>query len=247
MNGVPDCFDPTPPPPQTFFPSTCLAIKTKVIADTGVSPTDGTYMLYVGGDSSKPWLAYCRRMNLVAPSEYLTVDDRFNVSQISNGVAVASTSYRRYRIDPATLKIDPLDDAFASNTGFDAFTPVLPAARTSIPAGWAEFQPFRMDDGPAAQSQVSLAGTPFTFAATVLDNGLAFFCRASDLNTMNADTTGSGASVAAALDSFGLTAINSNPSNAATGVYTRTVADCDDLGPTAVTFDTASWPLTYSP
>lgn len=69
-----------------------------------------------------------------APLEYLTVEESNNYSQIGNGRITAVTSYRRYRIDPTSLEINPLDNAFATNSGFEDFTPELADGLTSIPA-----------------------------------------------------------------------------------------------------------------
>jgi len=117
----------------------------------------------------------------------------------------------------------------------------MPGTLTHIPGGWAEFQAHRKDDGPPALANVSLTGTPFAFSDSILANNLNdFFCEV----TSTGDSTGTGASVASDLSSFHLMAINSDPADASSGVSTREVADCADLGP-ASTFTTASWPLQY--
>ena len=239
---------PTPvptPTPDASYPKTCKEVQSAAVAETGNRPSDGTYTLYVNGDKNSPWEAFCFRMNLESPTEYLTVSQSDNYSQIGNGTYVSFTSYRRYRIDPSSLEINPLDARFATNSGFDVFMPDLPAGLTSIPAGWAEFQPHRSDDGPAAVAYASLTGTPFVFSESILSNNLSdFFCTVSDPSTPPSDTTGSGAQVSADLSTFALFAINSNQANQPTGVWTREVADCADLGPTS-NFTTASCPLQY--
>ena len=53
-------------------------------------------------------------MNTEDPSEYLSVDESDNYSQISNGTVVTQTSYRRLRIDPVTFVVDLLDSTFAT-------------------------------------------------------------------------------------------------------------------------------------
>ena len=234
-------------PSTATFPKTCAEIQAQVVADTGNRPADGTYTLFVEGKEAMPWQAFCRRMNLSSPTEYLTVSEQDNFSQIANGQFIAVTRYRRYRIDPIKLEINPLDDTFATNdTGFGQFTPVLPDGMTHIPGGWAEFQPFRAFDGPAAEARASLSGTGFVFSESILTNNLAdFFCKADTPQTDPANTAGTGAEVSADLTGFHLTAINSNPTNTASGVSTREVADCANLGPTAQTFTSASWPLQY--
>lgn len=39
-------------------------------------------------------------MNLAQPTEYLSVDETQNYSQMSNGAVITQSSYRRLRIDP---------------------------------------------------------------------------------------------------------------------------------------------------
>lgn len=237
-----------PPPSVIVFPETCKDVQEQIVADTGSRPPDGTYTLYVNGDETMPWDAYCRRMNLSTPVEYLTVSEDNNFSQISNGQFVATTSYRRYRIDPIRLEIDPLDDTFATNdSGFDNFSPILPGSTTHIPAGWAEFQPFQSNDGPAAEANANLAGTGFVFSEEILANNLAdFFCQVDVPEVSPSETAGTGASVDSDLTSFHLTAINANLEGMESGVSTREVADCANLGPSATTFDAGVWPLQYA-
>lgn len=226
-------------------PQSCLEIKTRAVAETGTNPLDGTYTLYVGGDPNKPWEVFCFNMDEDTPLEYLSVDSDLNYSQVGNGQSIAVTSYRRFRIDPITLQIDPLDATFATNTGFDAFTLELPDNLSSIPGGWAQFQPTRSDDGPAAEALADLTGTPFAFSETILANSLNdFFCQVSSDGVPIEDTAGTGAEVGADLRSFRLTAINSNQANLPTGVLTREVADCANLGEDS-TFTSAVWPLQY--
>ncbi len=225
------------------YPQSCLELQQTIVAETGARPADGTYTLYVGNDKNKPWDAFCFHMNLASPLEYLSVSEDLNYSQAGDGRFVAVTTYRRFRINPTTLEIDPLDDTFASSEGFDSFTPELPTDFTNIPAGWAQFQPTRSDDGPAAEANASFSGTPFAFSETILANSLSdFFCT---VTTGGDPADGEGtAEVSADLTAFHLTAINSNQGNAPSGIITREVADCENLGPSS-TFTTASWPLQY--
>jgi len=237
---------PTPTPtPSATYPASCQELRSQILSETGSSPANGTYTLYVNGDQNSPWEAFCYQMDGDSPVEYLTVLESNNFSQVGNGTHVAVTSYRRFRIDPTSLEINPLDNTFATNSGFEDFTPELPDGLTYIPAGWAEFQPTRSDDGPAAEGQADLTGTAFVFSQSILANNLGgFFCQVSSDGTNPEDTDGTGASVAADLSSFLLTAINSNPGNQATGVWTREVADCANLGGSS--FTSASWPLQYA-
>ncbi len=246
-SGISGCAGPTDDVAATF-PETCADVQESAVADTGERPPNGTYTLYINGDEAQPWDAYCHNMTRSDPTEYLTVDESLNLSQISNNTAVAETSYRRFRIDPLTLEINPLDNTFATNN-FEAFTPVFSVdTLESIPAGWAEVQPegFSMEATPA-QSSVSLAGTPFIFSEDILAGDLSvFFCQVDSQEIQGESTAGTGVDVASDLASFTLTAINTN-SEEFMETTTREVADCANLGTTATDFSTAAWPLQYSP
>ncbi len=244
FSGISGCAGPSSSS-SSSFPETCLEAKELAIDETGSTPSDGTYTLYVDGDEAQPWDAYCYNMSRSEPLEYLTVTEADNYSQIRNDSSVAETTYRRWRIDPATLEIDPLDDTFATSD-FDSFTPVFPVdTMESIPGGWAEVQPVSFNAGTAAESNASLEGTAFAFSETILTNDLAdFFCQVDSTTIQPDSTAGTGAEVASDLLSFHLTAVNTN-SEIFMGVSTREVADCDNLGPTATDFTTAAWPLEY--
>lgn len=226
--------------------ATCKELREATLAETGEAPIDGTYTLFVGGDAAKPWDAFCRRMNLSEPLEYLSVDDDDNYSSISTGTVVATTSYRRYRINPTSLEIDPMDGTFAVND--DGFGDVvLPLeSLTQIPAGYAEFQPASSNDGPAALSQASLVGTPFAFSESILENGLGdFFCKVST-NSVEGDDADSTVTVEGSLRGFELEAINANTaSSPEMNASTRYVADCANLGPDS-DFTMGAWPLVYA-
>lgn len=226
------------------FPETCLEVQENAINETGERPENGTYTLYVNSDELQPWDAYCHDMRRSNPVEYLTVDESDNYSQIVTDDAVAETSYRRLRIDPVTLEIDPLDDTFATSD-FDSFTPTFPTESMGfIPAGWAEVQSFSFNNVEAL-ANVSLEGTPFVFSEVILTNNLMdFFCQVDSENASEYYTTGTMAEVAADLTSFSLTAVNTNSEMIQEGVSTRIVADCDNLG-TNATFTTGSFPLQY--
>src|SRR5689334_5808744 len=133
-------------------PETCADVQEAAVADTGVRPPNGIYTLYIDGDADKPWDAYCQGMNLDSPTEYLSVDEDDNVSTLSNGASLAVTSFRRYRIDPTTLTIDPLDDRFAATINDGAL--VLPGDASHLPAGLAQFASPNDADGPAATAEV---------------------------------------------------------------------------------------------
>ncbi len=203
--------------------------------ESGESAPNGTYTLYVEGDSQKPWNAYCHQMNLVTPLEYLTVVENDNFSSISDGTSITLTNFRRYRIDPVSLQIDLLNDEFATT---DENTPVVPDGRAHIPAGWAQFSSPSNGDGPAASSQINFESTGFAFAESVLLGN--FFCTTDT----GGDSSGSDVTVAVDLTSVLLSAINSNATE-----LTKTVADCDNLSPAdqpgTTEYVTATIPLQY--
>lgn len=104
--------------PVANKPATCADV---LAADA--SAVDGDYTLYIGGDASKPWQAYCWNM-AGSPAEYLPLvmvmgDHNFSqyTSTPGNGWTDVRTSFLRVRIDPATLKIDIGDETFTSSTG----------------------------------------------------------------------------------------------------------------------------------
>jgi hypothetical protein len=99
---------------ECTYPASC--------AELNPAAADGEYTLYVGGDPTKPWTAYCKDMT-GTPKEYLTFQstENANFSQYTAGGSAVGTdvrtSYEKVRIDPETLKIDPTDRTFATSTG----------------------------------------------------------------------------------------------------------------------------------
>lgn len=216
------------------YPETCKDVQEQSVKDTGERPTNGTYTLYIDGDQTKPWDAYCHRMNLSEPVEYLTVNEDSNFSEISSGTDIVVTHYRRYRIDPVRLEIDPLDDEFATTEGT---SDEIPDNRSHIPAGWAQFESASSFDGPAATSSMNLSGTSFVFSEEV-DDG--FFC------TVNTGGNGDDSSVdiTADLTKVTLTAINDTADE-----QTKTVGDCTKLSVqdnAGTDFKSAAYPLQYA-
>ncbi len=221
----------------TCLPQACIDVRTKAIGESGVAPANGSYTLYVGRNPNKPWTAYCHRMNLSQPTEYLSVDETDNFSQISNGTVVAQTSYRRLRIDPVTFVVDLLDDTFAT-TEDGGLT--LPSGRSSVPAGWAQFGSAQSDDGPAAHAQIDLTGTGFALAESVLADELAFFCAVTAEGSPLPPTGGNSVEVANDLASFTLAALD--PTG---GSSTKVVADCTHLSVADDSLTTGTLPLQY--
>jgi hypothetical protein len=99
-------------------PATCEEAKSAY----GVS-VDGPQILYVGGDKSMPWSAYCVGMTTQQAVEYLELDTHdgsanfSEFSESSNSTAfTVRTQFRKVRIDPVNLTIDSTDRKFAERT-----------------------------------------------------------------------------------------------------------------------------------
>ena len=102
---------------ECYTPATCAAVKAK----TG-SSLDGDYTLYINGDGSKPWKAYCAVMDSVQPLEYLTVTPANEnlATYKSGGTSTGSdviTIYQRLRLDPMTLRVATADQRFTTSIG----------------------------------------------------------------------------------------------------------------------------------
>jgi hypothetical protein len=102
------------------YPSTCAQVA---MGASGLLD-DGEYLLFVGGDPAKPWVAYCLGMGGVGPKEYLTLHrtgagsnySQYTAGGSSPGIDVRSY-YTKVRIDPSTLAIDSSDQTFSTSTG----------------------------------------------------------------------------------------------------------------------------------
>lgn len=148
--------------PPVEVPSTCAMVRR---ANPGAA--DGEYVLYLGGETSRPWRAWCRDM-VGTPTEYLTfatTGGGANYSQCTGGGfrpgMNVRTTYQRVRIDPNTLFVHIGDQTFATSTGrLEAGT--APTV-TSMPYAVAmDCLDGRMRTGVA---NVDLRGTPFAVAA----------------------------------------------------------------------------------
>ncbi|GMU06196.1 GON domain-containing protein [Corallococcus caeni] len=142
----------------TALPASCLDIRT---AQPGAP--DGSYVLYVAGDVTASWTAYCRDM-AGTPKEYLALPHKepgSNFSQYTAGDASPGTdvrtSYLQLRIDPATLRVDTADQTFATSTGQLTHSP---DTVTSMPYGVA-----MACGGGQGVGNIDLRGTPFTVDA----------------------------------------------------------------------------------
>jgi len=241
VSGISGCSGPAAEETATSFPETCAEVQEAALDETGERPDDGTYTLYVDGDESMPWDAYCHDMSRAEPSEYLDVTEEDNYSQIGNGFTFAQTTYRRLRIDPILLEINPLDNTFATDD-FAEYEPTFPIeTMESIPAGWAEFVSSGESEETeeAAESRVSLAGTPFIFDESIEANG--YFCSESQPEEIGDQfMEGTGFTVESDLTGFTLTAIHNM---AVLGAYILEVADCQNL--VSSDYTEVFWPLEY--
>ena len=153
----------------TFFPSTCAQVATAAATPLD----DGEYLLFVGADSTKPWVAYCLGMSGATPTEYLTLHrtgangnySQYTAGGSSLGVSALS-SYTKVRIDPVHLSIDSSDQTFSTASGLvhHGGTNV-----TSMPYGVA----MSCDNQPSGVGNIDLRGTPFAVSpnAFVLGGG----------------------------------------------------------------------------
>ena len=175
------------PPVEAPRPASCADIL-------GAQPgaTDGEYMLYVGADAQKPWMAYCADM-ASAPKEYLplvAVLGDHNFSQYTAGGASPGsnvrTSYVRLRIDPATLAVDIGDERFATSTG--SLTHSFSEPVSSMPFGVA-----MACGNDAGLANIDLRGTEFAIASTFAAVGTGGGGTTTmDPTQQAADLTGSG-------------------------------------------------------
>ncbi|HEX7836947.1 MAG TPA: GON domain-containing protein [Kofleriaceae bacterium] len=143
-----------------YAPQTCADIKSHVPGSA-----DGTYKMYLGGNTSKPWQGFCAGM-AGTPKEYLSLTGT-NVAQYTQGGKSpgtdVKTTYTKVHFDPATLKIDISDRTFATSTGMlnhaGSGTMV-----TSMPYGVA------MDcvspNSKTGVAQIDLTGTSFALVVT---------------------------------------------------------------------------------
>jgi hypothetical protein len=131
--------------------------------------TDGHATLYLGGDESRPWTAWCQDM-AGTPSEYLTLvrtGSNTNFSQYTAGSyspgTTVRTTYTRLRIDPLTLRVNTADQTFSSSSGSLTHSPTQV---TSMPYGVA-----MSCNGGLAPANIDLRGTPFAVAASAFAIG----------------------------------------------------------------------------
>jgi hypothetical protein len=104
----------TPGSRVCYTPTSCVDIKSHI---SGAA--DGTYTLYLGADTHKPWQAHCAGM-ATTPHEYLSLTGA-NFAQYTQGGRSLGmdvrTTFTKVRFDPATLKVDITDRSFSTSNG----------------------------------------------------------------------------------------------------------------------------------
>lgn len=144
---------------ECYAPPSCAVVKQKV-----PTFTSGDVTLYLGGDASKPWRAFCTTVGV----EYLSLTSAANYAQYSSPGSNVRTTYTKLRIIPAANggSIDIDDKTYATSTGsldHDGTTV------TSMAYGCA------MDcEGSSSASGVAsidLTGTPFVVTETFANRG----------------------------------------------------------------------------
>jgi hypothetical protein len=147
-----------------YTPTSCADIKSHI---SGAA--DATYTLYSGGDTRKPWQAFCLGM-ANSPHEYLSLTGA-NFAQYTQGGksqgADVRTTYTKVRLDPATLKVDITDRSFATSTGMlnhNGGTQV-----TSMPYSVA--MDCAGNNSRTGVAQIDLSGTPFAIVTNQFFKG----------------------------------------------------------------------------
>jgi hypothetical protein len=152
VNGMASCY----------VPATCADVAAKVALANDTSVT-----LYVQGDVSMPWTAFCH-----GGLEYLTLPaggsgnfGQYTAGGKSPGTDVR-TQYTRIRLVPSTLVVDICDQTFATSTGSLQHDPnnIPGVIVSSMPLGSA------MDcagsNSHTGVAQVDVTGTPFAVTAS---------------------------------------------------------------------------------
>ncbi|HEX5749733.1 MAG TPA: GON domain-containing protein [Archangium sp.] len=144
----------------TTGPASCQDIKT-----ANPSAVDGAYVLFVGGDRSKPWSVWCRNM-ASTPAEYLSLPSTgpsLNYSQYTAGYnngggTNVRTLFTKVRIDPTTLRVTTGDQTFSTSSGYLTHPVNNPVTSMSYAAA------MNCDFGNPGVGNVDLRGTPFAAA-----------------------------------------------------------------------------------
>jgi len=151
-------------------PATCTEAKT-----TYRVSVDGPQILYVNGDKTMPWSAYCADMATPKPAEYLELDTRqgeANFSEFSEGGYpgfTVKTQFRKIRIDPAELSIDSTDKKFTDRRVISS--DISPSTNSQVLSRTVDYMPYAVAEscitgGPelTASANVDLSSSPFEIA-----------------------------------------------------------------------------------
>lgn len=201
------------------------------LSDNKMKLADGAYYLFLAGDGSQPFEAWCDDL-AGSPTEWLDVNA---FSRFVSGDRVVETVHERLRFHPEDATIDPLDGEFASTDNDDGLE--LPTGGDHIPAGWALHEANPSEEVPSspAVTFVDLAGTGFVFADEVRDAPDDFFCRFDD-----AHPDGGPPGDALVLDPGGARFTLTADAKEGTVVV---VADCEHT--VSRTAERGVWPLVY--
>jgi hypothetical protein len=174
--------------PAKIIATSCADLRAQV-------PTadDDEHTLYVGGDETKPFVAWCHDMD-GTPVDYLklmNVEGSSNFAQYTAGGASSGVDVRTYyyflRFDPDTLVADTSDQLFSFSTG----TLVHGGNTvTSMPFGVAMACG---GDALRGLANIDLRGTQFAVADTFAFTGNGSFgVIAGDAGMTNIDIEGGG-------------------------------------------------------
>jgi len=154
----------------TSIDATSIDAASSIDAPPAATSCDGhddtTVTMHVGGDPTKPWIAFCH-----AGSAYLEVTDQNFGQYVAGGQSPGSnvrTTYTRLQIDPASLTIDICNMTFATSSGSLVQGEDGPTV-TAMPLGIAMSCDNNYSSSSAAN--VDLTGTPFVVTSSWAQGG----------------------------------------------------------------------------
>lgn len=131
---------------------------------------DGNYTLFLAGDKTKPWGAFCL-LSVTPAQSYLNLTNtgaNQNFSQYTAGGGSSGssikTNYTKVLIDPVTLKVDTNAQKYATTTGGPLSQGAVPI--TAMP--YATAFDCRGSLSQTGLANIDLTGTPFAVAAGAL-------------------------------------------------------------------------------